>query len=85
MHQEGGSTASRSDTGWCSTTCVVKKAPSMRVLCRTGGLDFPVCLSAYEPCNIFHIDKTVLFFKALPDKAIAFKEGLCLGGKQSKE
>nr|XP_037270481.1 tigger transposable element-derived protein 4-like [Rhipicephalus microplus] len=39
----------------------------------------------YELCNIFNADETTLFYKALPDKTIAFKGDPCIGAKRSKE
>ena len=33
----------------------------------------------------FHVDKTGLFFKLLPDSTLAFKGETCHGGKRAKE
>ena len=39
----------------------------------------------YEPRDIFNMDDTGLFFRALPDKTSTVKGADCAGGKKSKE
>ncbi|XP_045208819.2 tigger transposable element-derived protein 4-like [Mercenaria mercenaria] len=42
-------------------------------------------LREYSPENIFNADETGLFYRALSDKTLEFKNVDCHGGKQSKE
>ncbi|XP_041372803.1 tigger transposable element-derived protein 4-like [Gigantopelta aegis] len=45
----------------------------------------PTILGDYEMKNIFNCDKTGLFFRALPDRTMAYKTQAAKGGKVSKE
>ncbi|XP_049302022.1 tigger transposable element-derived protein 6-like [Bactrocera dorsalis] len=42
-------------------------------------------LNGYKPEDIYNADESGLFFRALPDKTLAFKSEKCMGGKLSKE
>ena len=42
-------------------------------------------LKDYSLYNIYNVDDTGLFFKALQDKTTVFKEETCHRGKQSKD
>jgi hypothetical protein len=42
-------------------------------------------LDTFSPCDIYHADETGLFWKALPDHTLAFKNEYVSGGKLSKE
>ena len=44
----------------------------------------PLIVSGYDSADIFNIDETGLFFRALPDKTL-IKEKDCKGGKKLKE
>jgi hypothetical protein len=48
-------------------------------------LKLPIICDGYEPKDIFNADETGLFFKALPNKTLAEKDDVCVGGKLSKE
>lgn len=39
----------------------------------------------FKPENVYNADETSLFFRALPNKTLAFKNEKCTGGKLSKE
>lgn len=45
----------------------------------------PSILKDYEPCDIFNMDETGLFFKATTKKSLQLKGELCRGGKMSKD
>lgn len=45
----------------------------------------PHLLHGYKPQNIYNLDETGLFFRALPNKTLALKSETCHGGKLSKE
>lgn len=45
----------------------------------------PSMLLGYKPDDIYNADESGLFFRALPDKTLAFKSQKCTGGKLSKE
>ena len=42
-------------------------------------------MNGYNPCDIYSMDETGLFFQALPDRSFAVKGSDCAGGKKSKE
>ena len=42
-------------------------------------------LTEFDPKDVFNIDETGLFWRALPDKTITFRGDSCKGGKKSKE
>ena len=44
----------------------------------------PQLLQTYNPKDIFNLDECGLFFAALPDKTLCFKNETCTGGKHSK-
>lgn len=44
-----------------------------------------IILQEYEPANVYNADETSLFFRALPNKTLSFKNQKCVGGKLSKE
>ena len=46
---------------------------------------FPGIIKDYEPEEIYNMDETGLFFRALPDKTLTVKGADCDGGKKSKE
>jgi hypothetical protein len=48
-------------------------------------LKLPIICDGYEPKDIYNADETWLFFKALPNKTLAEKDDICVGGKLSKE
>ena len=39
----------------------------------------------YQPCDIFNVDETGLFYRAFPNKSLAVRGSQCKGGKNSKE
>ena len=45
----------------------------------------PNILSSYSPENIFNMDETGQFFRALPNRSLAEASKQCTGGKKSKE
>ena len=45
----------------------------------------PSIVSGYDPCNIFNMDESGIFYRALPDKRLRVKGEECKGGKRSKE
>lgn len=45
----------------------------------------PTMLLGYKPEDIYNADESGLYFRALPDKTLAFKSEKCVGGKMSKE
>ncbi|XP_052221853.1 tigger transposable element-derived protein 6-like [Dreissena polymorpha] len=45
----------------------------------------PTILAGYDLCDVFNMDETGLFFRALPDKSLSIKGEDCKGGKRSKE
>ncbi|KAJ8928787.1 hypothetical protein NQ314_018645 [Rhamnusium bicolor] len=45
----------------------------------------PSLLKDYSPRDIFNVDETGLFFRALADKTLTFKREKCVGGKMPKE
>jgi len=45
----------------------------------------PHILNGYEPCNIWNLDETGLFWHGLPKKSLIFKEEEAKGGKLAKE
>ena len=42
-------------------------------------------LRGYEPRNVWNMDETGQFWKALPDKSLSERGKCCHGGKNSKE
>jgi hypothetical protein len=42
-------------------------------------------ISPYQHKNIYNVDETGLFFRALPTKSLTVKEEKCTRGKMSKE
>lgn len=42
-------------------------------------------LNDYQPQDIFNVAETALFYKALPEKTLTFKDDKCHGGNHSKE
>ena len=42
-------------------------------------------MAGYEPRNIYNMDETGLFYRALPDKTLRVKGEACSGGKKSKD
>ena len=42
-------------------------------------------IDGYEPCDIYNMDETGLFYRALPDRSLTVKGQDCKGGKRSKE
>lgn len=45
----------------------------------------PSLLLDYQPEDVYNADESGLFFRALPDKTLAFKSEKCCGGKLAKE
>ena len=45
----------------------------------------PEIINGYNPCDIYNMDETGLFFRALPDRSLVVKGSDCAGGKKSKE
>ena len=45
----------------------------------------PELLQGYAPENIWNMDETGYFFRALPNKSLSEASGNCTGGKRSKE
>ena len=45
----------------------------------------PSIIEGYAPCDIFNMDETGVFYRALPDKTLAVKGSDCAGGKKSKD
>ncbi|XP_066153045.1 tigger transposable element-derived protein 4-like [Euwallacea fornicatus] len=45
----------------------------------------PSLIEKYPPRNIYNVDETGLFFRALPNKTLALKKERCFGGKLSKD
>ncbi|XP_050293635.1 tigger transposable element-derived protein 6-like [Anthonomus grandis grandis] len=45
----------------------------------------PGMLQGYRPKDIYNVDESGLFFRALPDKTLMLKGEKCTGGKMSKE
>ncbi|CAF2142131.1 unnamed protein product [Rotaria magnacalcarata] len=39
----------------------------------------------YDPCNIFNMDETSLFYKLMPDRSLVIDRNDCRGGKRSKD
>lgn len=48
-------------------------------------IKLPSLLLGYQPEDVYNADETGLFFRALPDKTLAFRSEKCSGGKLSKE
>lgn len=44
----------------------------------------PDILRGYDPKDVFNMDETGLFFKALPDKTLSIRGEQCKGGKSPK-
>lgn len=42
-------------------------------------------LQRYNPCDVFNLDETGLFFRLVPDKTLTFQSEGCSGGKKSKQ
>lgn len=42
-------------------------------------------LQRYNPCDVFNLDETGLFFQLVPDKTLTFQSEDCSGGKKSKQ
>ena len=45
----------------------------------------PSIVDGYEPRNIYNMDETGLFYRALPEKSLREKGDSCSGGKKSKD
>ena len=45
----------------------------------------PTLVDGYEPRDIYNLDETGLFYRALPDRTLAVKSDTCKGEKRSKE
>lgn len=45
----------------------------------------PALCASYRPSDVFNVDETGLFYRALPDKSHALKGEKCEGGKKAKE
>ena len=45
----------------------------------------PDITAGYATCDIYNVDKSGIFFRALPDKTLREKGTVCKGGKRSKE
>ena len=45
----------------------------------------PTLLEGYEKRDIFNMDESGLFYKALPDRTLSVKGDACTGGKKSKD
>ena len=45
----------------------------------------PDLITGYDPRDIYNMDETGLFFRALPDKSLSIRGEECKGGKRSKE
>lgn len=45
----------------------------------------PKLIEGYSPRDVFNLDETGLFFRALPNKTLALKGQTCSGEKASKE
>ncbi|XP_044755145.1 tigger transposable element-derived protein 6-like [Coccinella septempunctata] len=48
-------------------------------------IKLPSLLLGYRPEDVYNADETGLFFRALPEKTLAFRSEKCIGGKLSKE
>ena len=56
-----------------------------QVTCEEWIEKLPSILSGYHPCDVYNMDETGLFFRALPDKSLSIKGEECKGGTRSKE
>jgi len=45
----------------------------------------PDIVKGYEPCHIYNMDETGLFYRTLPDRTLSIKGDECKGGKKSKD
>lgn len=45
----------------------------------------PEIIKDYDPCDIYNVDETGLFYNSLPDRTLTYKGENCHGGKHSKE
>ena len=45
----------------------------------------PDLISGYKPDDIYNMDETGLFYRALPDRTLALKGQECIGSKKAKE
>lgn len=45
----------------------------------------PDITSGYDQCDIYNMDETGLFFRAMPDRSLVIKGSDCAGGKKSKD
>ena len=45
----------------------------------------PDLISGYKPDDIYNMDETGLFYRALPDRTLAIKGQECIGGKKAKD
>ena len=45
----------------------------------------PELISGYKPDDIYNMDETGLFYRAVPDRTLAIKGQECTGGKKAKE
>ena len=64
---------------------MVRMLTSRRKLLEIRGKRLPVLCKGYEPKEIFNVDETGLFFRALPTKSMVTKGNSCNGGKNSKD